>query len=114
HRTEVVDGELAPMPFDQVLSSPVRLHPLATDAATGESCDLAPYVVDATTLKLALRATTALPLLSGRPVALGGRLWFDAGLAEAVPPSIGRLERDNELVLAGLAAGRVAVDRLLS
>jgi predicted patatin/cPLA2 family phospholipase len=37
------------------------------------------------TLKLALRASTALPLSSGRPVALGGRHWFDAGVSESVP-----------------------------
>ena len=83
--TDVVYERLAPMPFDEILSGPVGFHPLATDAATGAATDLAPEIVDRTTLKMALRATTALPLLSGRPVELGGRLFFDAGLAEAIP-----------------------------
>jgi predicted patatin/cPLA2 family phospholipase len=63
----------------------VRLHPVGTDAATGAATDLAPFIEDARTLKLALRASTALPLLSGPPVALGGRRFFDAGLSAAVP-----------------------------
>jgi predicted patatin/cPLA2 family phospholipase len=83
--TDVVYERLTPMPFDRVVHGDVTLHPIATDAATGTAVDLAPFVVDTPTLKLALRATTALPLLSGPPVALGGRRWFDAGLAEAVP-----------------------------
>ncbi len=83
--TDVIYEELTPMPFERVLGSPVGLHPIATDAQTGESADLAPYVTDRRTLKLALRASTALPLLSGPPVELGGRRWFDAGLAEALP-----------------------------
>jgi len=83
--TEVVYERLTPMPFDDIVASPVRLHPVGTDAATGEATDLAPFVTDARTLKLALRASTALPLLSGPPVALGGRRFFDAGLSAAVP-----------------------------
>ena len=50
-----------------------------------ELVTLAPLAVDRPTLKAAIRASTALPLLSGRPVELGGRRFFDAGLAEAVP-----------------------------
>jgi predicted patatin/cPLA2 family phospholipase len=83
--TEVVYERLAPMPFDEILAGPARFHPLATDAASGESVDLAPLIVDRETLKLSLRATTALPLLSGRPVELGGRRWFDGGVAESIP-----------------------------
>jgi predicted patatin/cPLA2 family phospholipase len=83
--TEVVYERLTPMPFEAIVVSPVRLHPGGTDAATGEATDLAPFVRDRRTLKLALRASTALPLLSGPPVALGGRRFFDAGLAAAVP-----------------------------
>lgn len=83
--TEVVYEELAPMPFERILEGDVGFHPLATDAATGEAVDLAPLIGDRETLKLALRATTALPLLSGRPIELGGRRFFDAGLAESIP-----------------------------
>jgi len=83
--TEVIYERRTPMPFDDIVASPVRLHPVGTDAATGEATDLAPLITDARTLKLALRASTALPLLSGPPVALGGRRFFDAGLSAAVP-----------------------------
>ena len=83
--TDVIYEKLTPMPFERVLASPIGLHPIGTDAQTGQSADLAPYVTDRRTLKLALRASTALPLLSGPPVQLGGRRWFDAGLAEAIP-----------------------------
>jgi predicted patatin/cPLA2 family phospholipase len=85
HLTEVIYERYTPMPFARIVASPIGLHPIATDAATGRAVDLAPWVVDTPTLKLALRASTALPLLSGRPVALGGRRWFDAGLSAAVP-----------------------------
>jgi len=83
--TDTVYEKLAPMPFDEILAGTVGFHPLATDAATGASTDLAPYVTDRATLKLALRASTALPLLSGRPIELGGRRFFDAGIAESIP-----------------------------
>ncbi len=83
--TDTVYEKLAPMPFDEILNSAVRFHPLATDAATGASTDLAPMVSDRPTLKLALRASTALPLLSGRPIELGGSRFFDAGIAESIP-----------------------------
>ncbi len=83
--TDVVYEELAPMPFERILEGEVGFHPLATDAATGEAVDLAPLLADRATLKLALRATMTLPLLSGRPIELGGRRFFDAGLAESIP-----------------------------
>lgn len=83
--TEVVYETLAPMPFARILENRAGFHPLATDAATGESTDLAPLIDDVPTLKSALRATMALPLLSGRPVELKGQRFFDAGLSESIP-----------------------------
>jgi predicted patatin/cPLA2 family phospholipase len=83
--TDVVYEKLAPMPFDEILASPVAFHPLATDADDGASTDLSPAIEDRRTLKLALRATTALPLLSGRPIELAGSRYFDAGVAESIP-----------------------------
>ncbi|MFE9426776.1 patatin family protein [Kitasatospora sp. NPDC006697] len=77
--------EVAPMDFAAVLANPITLHPLATDVLTGESTDLRPYLTGPAELRLALRASAALPLLAGPPVELGGRRWFDAGLAESVP-----------------------------
>ncbi|WP_285507326.1 patatin family protein [Actinokineospora sp. NBRC 105648] len=84
HLVQVV-YEAVPMDFAAILANPTTFHPMATDADTGAAVDLRPYVVDQRTLQLALRASTGLPLLSGRPVPLGGRRWVDAGLAEAIP-----------------------------
>ena len=74
-----------PMDFAAVLASPVEFHPLATDAATGQSTDLRPLVGTPADLRLALRASAALPLLAGPPVELDGRRFYDAGLSESVP-----------------------------
>ena len=74
-----------PMDFAAVLASPVEFHPLATDAATGQSTDLRPLCRTPADLRLALRASAALPLLAGPPVQFGGRRFYDAGLSESVP-----------------------------
>jgi predicted patatin/cPLA2 family phospholipase len=74
-----------PMDFAAVLASPVEFHPLATDAATGQSADLRPLAGSLAELRLALRASAALPLLAGPPVELCGRRFYDAGLSESVP-----------------------------
>ena len=74
-----------PMDFAAVLASPVELHPLATDAATGQSTDLRPFIGNPAELRLALRASAALPLLAGLPVEFAGRRFYDAGVSESVP-----------------------------
>jgi predicted patatin/cPLA2 family phospholipase len=74
-----------PMDFAAVLASPIEFHPLATDAATGQSTDLRPFVGTPAELRLALRASAALPLLAGPPVEFAGRRFYDAGLSESVP-----------------------------
>ena len=74
-----------PMDFAAVLASPVELHPLATDAATGQSTDLRPFISDPAELRLALRASAALPFLAGPPVELAGRRFYDAGVSESIP-----------------------------
>lgn len=76
---------IIPMGFPQILASPVEFHPMATDAATGEAVDLRALIHDQATLQAALRASTALPLLAGRPVEIGGRAFVDAGVSESVP-----------------------------
>lgn len=73
------------MDFGSVLASPVPLHVLATDAATGESVDLRPHLNSAPNLRRALRASCALPLLAGPPVELQGRRYLDSGLSESIP-----------------------------
>jgi predicted patatin/cPLA2 family phospholipase len=42
-------------------------------------------VRDPVSLRLALRASAALPLLAGPPVAIDGRRYIDAGLSAAIP-----------------------------
>jgi predicted patatin/cPLA2 family phospholipase len=74
-----------PLDFAAVLASPVELHPLATDAATGQSTDLRPFIGNPAELRLALRASASLPLLAGPPVEFAGRRFYDAGVSESVP-----------------------------
>ncbi|MGW0607488.1 patatin-like phospholipase family protein [Streptomyces sp. NPDC002644] len=78
-------AEVARMDFDAVLAHPVEYHPLATDAHTGLSTDLRPLLTGPAELRLALRASAALPFLAGPAVELGGRHFYDAGLAESIP-----------------------------
>jgi predicted patatin/cPLA2 family phospholipase len=82
---EVVYQTEFPMDFDSVLASQVDYHPLGTDAETGESTDLRPLIADPAELRLALRASASLPFLAGPPVALRGRRFYDAGVAESIP-----------------------------
>jgi predicted acylesterase/phospholipase RssA len=77
--------EVARMDFDAILANPIEYHPLATDAHTGVSTDLRPFLAGPVELRLALRASAALPFLAGPPVELGGRWFYDAGLAESIP-----------------------------
>ena len=74
-----------PMDFAAVLANPIELHPLATDAATGQSTDLHPFISTPADLRLALRASAAMPLLAGPPVAFANRRFYDAGVSESVP-----------------------------
>jgi len=74
-----------PLDYASVLDSPVEFHPLATDAVTGQSTDLRPLIRDAADLRLAMRASAALPLLAGPAVELDGRRFYDAGVSESIP-----------------------------
>lgn len=76
---------ITPMDFEAILANPIGFHPMATDARTGEATDLAPYVTDRRSLQTALRASSCLPLLAGRPVRVGHRTYVDGGLSEGVP-----------------------------
>jgi predicted patatin/cPLA2 family phospholipase len=77
--------QLAPGLFQDVLASPTRLHPIATEVTSGKAVDLAPAITDETTLRLALRASATLPFLGGEPVSLDGHRYLDAGLSAAIP-----------------------------
>ncbi|MTD56218.1 patatin-like phospholipase family protein [Amycolatopsis pithecellobii] len=75
----------AGLDFAGVLAAPARLHPIATDADSGEGIDLAPHLTDAESLKLALRGSAGLPLLAGPLIRLDGRRLLDGGLTEPIP-----------------------------
>ena len=77
--------QLSPGLFEAVLAGPAELHPIATEVDTGDAVDLHREIADPRTLRLALRASAALPLLAGPPVELGGRRLIDAGLSAAIP-----------------------------
>jgi len=100
-----------PMDFAAVLANPVELHPLATDAATGQSTDLRPFVATPAGLRLALRASAAMPLLAGPPVEFAGRRFYDAGVSESVPYRTALAQgATHDLVLRSRHAPRPAPD----
>jgi predicted patatin/cPLA2 family phospholipase len=73
-----------PFPGEAILASAVTFHPMATDADTGASTDLAPLIDGQSALRRAIQASSTLPVVAGPPVLLGGRRWVDGGLAEPV------------------------------
>ena len=90
--------ELMPMGFQEVLDNPVEFHPMATDALTGESTDLHGGIHDQASLQVALRATTAMPLLAGPPIEIEGRRYIDAGVSEAVPVRTALAQKATHIV----------------
>ncbi|MFE3192702.1 patatin family protein [Nocardia sp. NPDC059240] len=76
---------IVPMDFPAILANAVTFHPIATDAETGAAVDLNPELSDVNSVQTALRASTCLPILAGRPVPIGARRFVDAGLSESVP-----------------------------
>nr|WP_221333576.1 patatin family protein [Nocardia transvalensis] len=76
---------IVPMDFPAILASPVTFHPIGTDIADGSAVDLRPHITDVASLQGALRASTCMPILAGRPIALGGHRYVDAGLSESIP-----------------------------
>jgi predicted patatin/cPLA2 family phospholipase len=77
--------KILPMGFQEILDNPVEFHPIATDAVTGESADLHEQLHDQAGVQAALRASTAMPVIAGPPIEIGGRRYVDAGVSEAVP-----------------------------
>lgn len=80
----LVDGVLdgtKPLPWEVLRDSPVPLHVVATDAA-----DLVPHVLTGLNTvddwRRGLRATAAIPLLTGPPVEHAGRRWVDGSVGE--------------------------------
>jgi predicted acylesterase/phospholipase RssA len=98
-----------PMDFAAVLASPVEFHPLATDAATGQSTDLSPLCGTPAELRLALRASAALPLLAGPPVQFAGHRFYDAGLSESVPYRTALAQGATHVLVLRSRRGSIAV-----
>jgi predicted patatin/cPLA2 family phospholipase len=90
--------EIMIMGFQEILDSPIEFHPLATDALTGESTDLRSRIHDQASLQAALRATTAMPFMTGEPVEIGGRRFVDAGVSESVPIRTPLAQRATHIV----------------
>ena len=116
--------ELSPGLFAAVLASRSELHPIATDVETGQAVDLHREIADDRTLRLALRASAALPLLAGPPVELDGRRLLDAGLSAAIPfraaladgathVLVLRSRREGEIATAPSGRAAALTERLL-
>ncbi|MCW0215761.1 MAG: patatin-like phospholipase family protein [Pseudonocardia sp.] len=83
----LVDGILLrsrPTDWDALRDSPAPLRVMVTDPA-----DLSPHVLTglatAAEWQLAMRATAAIPLLTGPPVTLHGRRWIDGSIGDPLP-----------------------------
>jgi predicted patatin/cPLA2 family phospholipase len=91
--------DILPMGFREILDSTVEFHPTATDALTGETTDLHDTIHDQASLQAALRATTAMPLLTGQPIEIDGRRFVDAGVSESVPIGTALAQNATHLVV---------------
>jgi len=90
--------EIMPMGFQEILESPVEFHPIATDARSGRATDLHERIHDQSSLQAALRASTAMPLLTGEPIEIDGRRFVDAGVSESVPVRTALTQQATHLV----------------
>ncbi|WP_227982212.1 patatin-like phospholipase family protein [Nocardia spumae] len=90
---------IVPMDFPAILTSAVTFHPIGTDIADGRAVDLRPHIRDTGSLQRALRASTCMPVLAGRPVALAGSHYVDAGLSESVPIHTARAQGATHIVV---------------
>jgi predicted patatin/cPLA2 family phospholipase len=81
HLIHGVLGGTKPLPWEVLRDSPVPLHVVATDAT-----DLTPHTLtDLHTVddwQRGLRASAAIPLLTGPPVEHAGRRWVDGSVGE--------------------------------
>lgn len=81
HLVHDVLGDRKPLAWHQLGRTPAPLRLVATDTA-----DLTAHTLEGMTSvpdwERALRASAAIPLLSGPPVSYGGRRWVDGSVAE--------------------------------
>ncbi len=108
---ETVGEDIVPLDWHAVVDAEVPLHPVATDVETGEVVDLHDTIVDAPSLKMALRASANVPLLAGMPLEIHGRRLVDAAVAEPVPFHVAlRQGATHVLVLRTRRADQQAID----
>jgi predicted patatin/cPLA2 family phospholipase len=73
-----------PTDWDALRENPAPLHVVVTDAVS-----MAPHTLtdlrSADEWRLAMRATAAIPFLTGPPVALRGRTWVDGSIGDPLP-----------------------------
>ena len=83
HLIDQILVEQKPLPWGLLSDLPVPLQVVATAVD-----DLSGHVLQPRTAsewRLAMRATSSIPLLAGQPVALHGRRWIDGSVSEPVP-----------------------------
>jgi predicted patatin/cPLA2 family phospholipase len=94
-----------PTDWDALRDGPAPLHVVVTDAA-----DMAPHTLtglrDAAEWRLAMRATAAIPYLTGPPVELRGRRWIDGSIGDPLP--VGRALREGATHVLALLTRTVA------
>ncbi|SDE85339.1 patatin-like phospholipase family protein [Pseudonocardia oroxyli] len=81
-----------PTDWEALRDHPAPLHVVVTDAA-----DMTPHTLtglrDAAEWRLAMRATAAIPYLTGPPVEVRGRRWVDGSIGDPLP--VGRALREG-------------------
>jgi predicted patatin/cPLA2 family phospholipase len=117
--------QVVPMGFQEIVDNAVEFHPMATDGLSGEAADLHEHVRDTPSLQAALRASTAMPLLTGAPVVIDGRPYIDAGLTATVPVKTAleqkathvialRTRREDEFAMPPTRAERLVLTRWMA
>lgn len=80
---EIFDG-LVPLDFDRILSSEIELCVVATEVSKAKKTLLSNFSTKEQVLK-ALKASASNPLITGAPVEIEGKQYWDAILSESIP-----------------------------
>lgn len=81
---DVVAESIKPIDWQAVITSPIRLHPIAFSLAEQRAVEIE-YATKAD-LKRALKASSSIPWVAGEPVKVEGQFtWWDASFSESIP-----------------------------